>query len=114
MKNNHLKLKIILLVFGIVILMTSCDQFISNYIRVLNSSGENIDVHIDYNDYDSHTPTQHILAGNSYTFFIDFYDSDKYDKIRVVAWNGIATYNSYGNIAENDWITTVEYNKDFY
>lgn len=119
MKRKSIKAFVFFAIFAVAILMMSCDEWISDEILLVNriDSGVTVDnAYIEYGDdyeFRDDADDSHLAPGESETFYISFYDSDKYGKIRVhITVNGFH-YTSTGNIAENDWITVIYFPDDF-
>ncbi|RPJ07578.1 MAG: hypothetical protein EHM28_06600 [Spirochaetaceae bacterium] len=107
----------ILAVLGIVLmLLGSCDSFITLTIYVENNTGDGsiIDAYITW-DGGSTGTQNNILDGNYGVFNVNFYNSDNYGEITVhVSEDGGSWRRQTGNVAENDWVTTIHYPYGFW
>jgi hypothetical protein len=116
MKTKHIVKGLVLFVaLAAMLSFVSCDEWIRDTVRVENTCGHDIsDVYISYGD-DKETISVDILNGASWDFYLSFIEIDKFGEITVHVTDDLSGlhFSSSGNIAENDWLTVVNYDNDF-
>ncbi len=113
-KKTILKGTALLILILALLSLSTCDQWINIEVWIENYSGAMVDeMRLEDDDDNIIGIYSNVPDGAVRSFRLSVFDTDKYTKITAYVRVGLTTYHSSGNVAENDWITVIDFPSDF-